>query len=93
MIDLEALSDESQLYFDQYVVNGTDDELFASGYLRGHVDLVIGDALVKQEVLSKNDVVERITQSVNTAIKNGELQQGDVTMVNQILNALIASWN
>jgi hypothetical protein len=92
MLDLEMLSDQSQLHFDEYVVNGSDDELFASGYLRGHVDLVIGGALAQQESLELNDVVERITASVNTAIRNGELEQNDIQVVNRILNTLIGSW-
>jgi hypothetical protein len=92
MLDLEMLSDQSQLHFDEYVVNGSDDELFASGYLRGHVDLVIGGALAQQESLELNEVVERITASVNTAIRNGELEQNDIQVVNRILNTLIESW-
>jgi hypothetical protein len=92
MLDLEMLSDQSQLHFDEYVVDGSDDELFASGYLRGHVDLVIGGALAQQESLELNDVVERITASVNTAIRNGELEQNDIQVVNRILNTLIESW-
>jgi hypothetical protein len=93
MLDLEMLSDQSQLHFDEYVVNGSDDELFASGYLRGHVDLVIGGALAQQESLELNEVVERITASVNIAIRNGELEQNDIQVVNRILNTLIESWH
>ena len=90
MLDLENLSDVSQAYFDEYVISGSDDELFASGYLRGHVDLVIGGAIVNQETLGLEEVVSKIENSVNTAIKNGELSQGDVESVNKVLNSLIA---
>ncbi len=90
MLDLENLSDVSQAYFDEYVVSGSDDELFASGYLRGHVDLVIGGAIVNQETLGLEEVVSKIENSVNTAIKNGELSQSDVESVNKVLNSLIA---
>ena len=90
MLDLENLSDVSQAYFDEYVISGSDDELFASGYLRGHVDLVIGGAIVNQETLGLEEVVSKIENSVNTAIKNGELSQSDVESVNKVLNSLVA---
>ena len=89
MVDLEALSDKAQEYFDGYVAEGTDDQLFASGYLRGHVDLVIGTAIVKQETLTLDSLVDDVEKSVNKAIKNGELEQNDVVTVNDMLNRLI----
>ena len=89
MLDLELLSDRAQAYFDEFVVTGNDDELFASGYLRGHVDLVIGSALVKEETLVWDEFVSQVETSINTAIKNGELEQVDIEPVNEILNRLI----
>ncbi len=89
MVDLEALSDKAQEYFDGYVAEGTDDQLFASGYLRGHVDLVIGTAIVKQETLTLDSLVDDVEKSVNKAIKNGELEQNDIETVNDMLNRLI----
>ena len=89
MLDLELLSDKAQAYFDDYVVNGSDDELFASGYLRGHVDLIIGSAIVKGESLELPTIIEQITQSINKAIKQGELEQSDVETVNTVFNNLI----
>lgn len=89
MLDLEQLSDQAQAYFDQFVVDGTDDELFASGYLRGHVDLIIGGAIVSGETLEFDVIVENITASINKAIKQGELEQSDVESVNSVFNKLI----
>lgn len=89
MVDLEQLSDDAQLYFDGFVAEGTDDELFASGYLRGHVDLIIGTAMVEGSELSLEAFVENVERSVNKAIKNGELEQGDIETVNTMLNSLI----
>jgi len=89
MLDLEQLSDDAQAYFDEFVVSGTDDELFASGYLRGHVDLVLGTAIVAQESLLWSQFVEQVEASINKAIKNGELEQKDIEPVNTILNQLI----
>lgn len=89
MVDLEQLSDNAQLYFDGFVAEGTDDELFASGYLRGHVDLIIGTAMVQESELSLDEFVDNVESSVNKAIKNGELEQGDIETVNTMLNSLI----
>mgnify|MGYP000533358838 FL=1 len=89
MLNLEMLSDNAQAYFDEFVINGTDDELFASGYLRGHVDLVIGQALVAKASLSWSEFVEQVEASLNKAIKQGELAQDDIGPVNLVLNQLI----
>ena len=90
MLDLELLSDKAQAYFDEFVVTGSDDELFASGYLRGHVDLVVGQAMVAEQSLDWQQFVEQVEASINSAIKNGELEQTDIEPVNQVLNRLIA---
>ncbi|MDO6719521.1 YfcL family protein [Psychrosphaera sp. 1_MG-2023] len=89
MLDLEQLSDDAQVYFDGYVATGTDDELFASGYLRGHVDLVLGGALMQNKALTMDEFIDLVEQSVNKAIKNGELEQSDVITVNNVLNGLL----
>ena len=89
MLTLEQLSDTAQEYFDGFVLNGTDDELFASGYLRGHVDLVIGTAMLENTSIELEQIVTEITASVNKAIKNGELEQDDVQSVNKVLNSLL----
>ncbi len=89
MVDLELLSDKAQEYFDSYVAEGTDDQLFASGYLRGHVDLVIGTAIVQKETITLESLVDDVEKSVNKAIKNGELEQNDIVTVNDMLNRLI----
>jgi hypothetical protein len=89
MLNLEQLSDKAQEYFDGFVVSGTDDELFASGYLRGHVDLVVGTAMLEHTELTLDEVVENVTSSVNKAIKNGELEQDDIKAVNTVLNSLL----
>ncbi|AVJ55483.1 hypothetical protein C5610_03680 [Idiomarina sp. OT37-5b] len=40
-MSLNVVVEQLEAVFDQAYVDGTDDELFASGYLRGHFDLVI----------------------------------------------------
>lgn len=71
-------------YFDQLVVTATDDELFASGYLRGHVDLVVGTLEVTGEPFSVTDVLQQVDQSLQGAINAGELSEQDQQHVRTI---------
>ena len=91
MLDLEQLSEQAQAFLDQFIATGTDDELFASGYLRGHIDLIIGSAIVNNETVTNDEVVEGVVGSIDKAIKSGELEQNDVEIVNRILNQWIAT--
>lgn len=47
--ELNALVELIEPVFDEAVENGSDDELFASGYLRGHVDLVAAQLMLQGE--------------------------------------------
>lgn len=49
--------------FDQAVVDGNDDELFASGYLRGHFDLVVAQ-LELQQMQDASQVLPALKQAV-----------------------------
>lgn len=40
-MSFNAVIEQLESVFDQVYVDGSDDELFASGYLRGHFDLVV----------------------------------------------------
>ncbi len=91
MLDLEQLSEQAQAFLDQFIATGTDDELFASGYLRGHIDLIIGSAIVNNETVTNDEVIEGVVGSIDKAIKSGELEQNDVEIVNRILNQWIAT--
>ncbi|RAJ96905.1 YfcL family protein [Aliidiomarina maris] len=46
---LSELVDQLEPVFDEAVVDGSDDELFASGYLRGHFDLVAAQLMMQGE--------------------------------------------
>ena len=91
MLDLELLSEQAQAFLDQFIVSGSDDELFASGYLRGHIDLIIGTAIVNNDDISQGEIVEGVVKSIDKAIKSGELEQADIEVVNTILNQWITS--
>lgn len=91
MLDLELLSEQAQAFLDEFIAAGSDDELFASGYLRGHIDLIIGTAIVNEQEVTKQEIVDGVVASIDKAIKSGELEQKDIEVVNQILNQWIAS--
>lgn len=89
MLDLELLSEQAQAFLDQFITSGTDDELFASGYLRGHIDLIIGTAIVNEQAVTKQEIIDGTVASIDKAIKSGELEQKDIEVVNGILNQWI----
>ncbi len=77
---IQAISE----FFDQNVATATDDELFAAGYLRGHVDLGIGRLQVAEQPFAANDIVSQVDESLSAAIAAGELNPGDELLVRQI---------
>lgn len=91
MLDLELLSEQAQAFLDQFIASGSDDELFASGYLRGHIDLIIGTAIVNQQTVNVEEIIDGVAASIDKAIKSGELEQKDIEIVNSILNQWIAT--
>lgn len=64
-------------FFDDLIEHANDDELFASGYLRGHFDLQVGYAQVDNLELSCEDLNELVEKSLVTAYRNGELTEQD----------------
>lgn len=63
--------------FDALVPVASDDELFASGYLRGHFDLAVGTLQVADEPFAAADVVKQVNTTLEQAINNGELSEQD----------------
>lgn len=47
--DFATFVEQLETVFDRAVNEGTDDELFASGYLRGHFDLVVAQLELQQQ--------------------------------------------
>ncbi|WP_291972470.1 YfcL family protein [Candidatus Symbiopectobacterium sp.] len=66
---------------DDMVEHASDDELFAGGYLRGHLTLAVAEA-EEQGDTSVQELYQRICDSVQRAIKNGELSPPDQILVN-----------
>ncbi|RWU12823.1 YfcL family protein [Pseudidiomarina gelatinasegens] len=74
--------------FDQAVTDGTDDELFASGYLRGHFDLVVAQ-LELNDAARTDAVLPAVQASVDKA--KHELAPADMTHIQAMLDRLEAA--
>lgn len=78
-------------FFDQLVPVATDDELFAAGYLRGHVDLIVGTLQLTEEPFTVPTLVEQVEASLAKAIANGELTAEDERQVRAVWQRLVVA--
>ncbi|WP_437887118.1 YfcL family protein [Phytobacter sp. V91] len=65
---------------DGMVEHASDDELFAGGYLRGHLTLAVAD-LEGSDDHSTQALHDRVTASLEKAIQAGELSPPDQVLV------------
>lgn len=65
---------------DDMVDHASDDELFAGGYLRGHLTLAVAETEEHGEH-SLEDLHRRVESSLERAIGNGELSPPDQILV------------
>ncbi|MBK4715898.1 MULTISPECIES: YfcL family protein [Tenebrionibacter/Tenebrionicola group] len=65
---------------DEMVEHASDDELFASGYLRGHLTLAVAE-LENGDERSSDAVYACVAQSLERAIHAGELSPRDQALV------------
>lgn len=72
---------------DEMVEHGTDDELFAGGYLRGHLTLAVADAEA-DGVSSLSELAQRVNASLDAAIVKGELSPPDQVLVRNLWQLL-----
>ncbi|MCX2533269.1 YfcL family protein [Plesiomonas shigelloides] len=72
---------------DEMVEHGTDDELFAGGYLRGHLTLAVADAEA-DGVSSLSELAQRVNASLDAAIAKGELSPPDQVLVRNMWQQL-----
>ncbi len=68
-------------YFDQSVATATDDQLFAAGYLRGHIDLAVGTLQIEEQPFTVATLQQQIDHSLQQAIDAGELNDADQALV------------
>ncbi|MDX7878135.1 YfcL family protein [Aeromonas veronii] len=72
---------------DNMVATATDDELFAGGYLRGHISLAVARAELEGKTLVR-DVKSYVLRSLNEAILQGELSEEDEKLVQAMWSRL-----
>jgi len=77
-------------FFDNAVATASDDELFAQGYLRGHVDLAVGRLQLDEQPFSVQQIVQAVDESLQHAIAGGELNDSDAELVRKIWRHLAA---
>ncbi|MBG5893968.1 YfcL family protein [Providencia rettgeri] len=65
---------------DDMVEHASDDELFAGGYLRGHLTLAVAE-LEEENETSSEALYQRVEVSIQNAIKAGELTPPDQVLV------------
>ncbi|ELM3615028.1 YfcL family protein [Aeromonas sobria] len=65
---------------DSMVATATEDELFAGGYLRGHISLAVARAELEGKTLVR-DIKSYVLRSLNEAILQGELSEEDEKLV------------
>ncbi|MGL5007887.1 MAG: YfcL family protein [Plesiomonas sp.] len=89
-MSVEIVEFESQILalIDNHVEQATDDELFAGGYLRGHITLAAAQAdLANENTLAA--LAHYVDVSLNIAIANGELSPPDQQLVRSLWATLL----
>ena len=72
----QSFVDALELEIDKVVETGTDDEVFISGYLNGHVSLAAGYCLSHQ-LYSRQGLEVQVANSLESAFANNELEEPD----------------
>lgn len=72
---------------DEMVEHASDDELFASGYLRGHLTLAVA-ALELQGAQTPDALNAQVVESIEKAIQAGELTPRDRVLVQDMWSGL-----
>ncbi|WP_018691939.1 YfcL family protein [Algicola sagamiensis] len=87
---LDTFIEKTNQVFDALVENGTDDELFAGGYLRGHFDLALGQLQITAEDFTIETLLSDVEQSLLKAIDQGELNAQDIVLVRSLMDKITA---
>lgn len=66
---------------DEMVEHGSDDELFAGGYLCGHVTLAVAQLQTQQNELQEVNLYQVVNAKLQQAIEQGELSPPDQVLV------------
>ncbi|MAL83217.1 MAG: hypothetical protein CMF16_01675 [Idiomarina sp.] len=84
-MNFDQLVERLESVFDEAVVSGTDDELFACGYLRGHFDLVVAQLEMSGET-EPDKVMPALREAVYKT--RHELSPADQSHINNVLDKL-----
>lgn len=87
---LDTFIEKTNQVFDALVETGTDDELFAGGYLRGHFDLALGHLQITAEDFTIETLLSDVEQSLSKAIDQGELNAQDIVLVRSLMEKITA---
>lgn len=84
-MSLNVVVEQLEAVFDQAYEDGNDDELFASGYLRGHFDLVVAKMEMNGETDAAN-IMPNLRAAVDQA--KHELAPADQAHVQNLMDKL-----
>lgn len=73
---------------DNAVEQASEDELFAGGYLRGHITLAVAQLEETMEDPPVEALQDSVSASIDDAIKNGELSPPDQALVRNMWHSL-----
>lgn len=73
---------------DDMVEHASDDELFAGGYLRGHLTLAVAE-LEEENETGADALYQRVEESIQTAINAGELTPPDQVLIFDMWKTLL----
>ncbi len=74
-------------HIEQILEKGSDDDLFASSYLEGHLSLAVARCELEGKVY-RQDLLAFMTQSLEQAFVDGELSEPDQSLVLKMWNTL-----
>ncbi|NRA60544.1 MAG: YfcL family protein [Psychrobium sp.] len=87
--------DKTELLIEEFVAdileNGTDNDMFASGYLQGHLDLILKSSQQAEHQFS--EFLQRMEDSLQHAYGKNELSQADRILVVNCWIGLKSSFN
>lgn len=82
---ISEMSEHLDQVFDQIVASGNEDELFASGYVRGHFDLVVAQ-LQLEGIEDQNEFWPQLKENIEA--NKEELNTIDRDLVEKMLQRL-----
>ncbi len=86
--DFENCVDKIEQQLDSYIDNGSDQELFLSGYLHGHFSLVVSELLLSEQH-NLSSLEGQMQVHLQKAFNNNELEVDDQHQVQGMWNKVL----